>query len=138
LTLDKALEKASEEGLDLVEVSIKDGVSICKLMDYNKFLYEQNKKEKQAKVKSGSMKEIRFRYNIADHDLKIRANKARNMLEDGHKVKVNLMYSGRAISRIREGKEIIDKFLQFLDLEVQILKEPKIEGNNYSMTLGYK
>lgn len=107
-------------------------------MDYNKFVYEQNKKEKQAKVKNGSLKEIKFRNNIADHDLKIRANKARELLEKGNKVKVNLMYRGREISRIREGKEIIDKFLQFLDIEVQILKEPKIEGNNYSMTLGHR
>lgn len=134
-TLTEALKIANDEGLDLVEMSTNEDTSICKIMDYNKHLYEVTKKIKQIKNKNDIVKEIKFNNNIADHDLKIKAKKAEEILNQGYKVKIAVNYKGRERSRITEGKSILEKCLVYINnnIETTITKNPKIEGSSYNL-----
>ena len=110
MSLTEALNVAEEEGMDLVEMSDNNGVSICKLMNYSKFLYEQKKSKKVQK--KAVLKEIKMGCNIADHDIKVSAKKALNILNDGDKIKVMVIFKGRQVMFANEqGQEILEKFL---------------------------
>lgn len=138
VSLDTALNIAYESGLDLVEMNSKDGLSICKLMNYSKYLYEQKKSKK--KVKKSALKDIKFGCNIADHDLKISAKKAMNILNEGDKVRVLVVFRGRqAMFADSQGKPILDRFLTFFEEDsVVVTKPPKLEGTMYSMCIEKK
>lgn len=131
MSLDVALKEADE--LDLVEMSVQNGISICKVMDYRKFIYDQKKKGKQVKQKE--LKEIKIRPNIEIHDLKIKAKKASELLNEGHKVKLSVIYRGRERSQINNGIEIVKNFVDNLSTTINTTKEPKIEGNAYTLIL---
>lgn len=135
MSLEAALEIAYNEDLDLVEMSDNNGVSICKLMNYSKFLYEQKKSKKVQK--KANLKEIKMGCNIADHDIKVSAKKALNILNEGDKLKVMVIFKGRQVMLANEmGKEILDKFLMaFENGFLTITKAPKLEGNMYSMQI---
>lgn len=133
VSLKEALSVANEENLDLVLMSKSDEVGICRVVDYSKFLYEMKKSKKPQK--SQSLKELRFKSHIADHDLQIFANKAKKILSDGDKLKVVVTYQGRDITNISNGKGILEKFIDFLGLSVNITQKPKIEGKQYIMQL---
>ena len=114
MSLSEALNVAEEEGMDLVEMSDNNGVSICKLMNYSKFLYEQKKAKKVQK--KAVLKEIKMGCNIADHDIKVSAKKALNILNDGDKIKVMVIFKGRQVMFANEqGKEILEKFLDYFE-----------------------
>lgn len=130
-----ALRVADEEGLDLVEVSVEGNVSICKLMNYSKYLFEQKKKEKSNQSKKEVTKEIKFGATIAEHDLKIKAKSALINLENGCKIKVIVMFKGREVNRIEDGKLLLEKFYSVLPENIIISKPPTREGNNYTMEL---
>lgn len=137
ITLEEALDKSYDEGLDLVEMSEKDGISICKIMNYQKYQYEQKKAKKQ-QTKKVSQKEIKFGCMIADHDLEVYANKAKKILNEGDKVKVIVLFRGRQMGfASSEGPKILEKFNSFLG-DVVISKQPKLEGNLYSMVVEKK
>lgn len=135
MSLDSALDIAEEEDMDLVEMSDNNGVSICKLMNYSKYLYEQKKAKKPQK--KASLKEIKFGCNIADHDIKVSAKKALNILNDGDKVKVGVIFKGRQMAFANDlGIEVLEKFLNcFEEGFVTVTKQPKLEGNMYSMQI---
>ena len=135
LTLSEGLTKAEEIGLDLVEVSQKGEVSICKLMNYSKFIYSQKKLQKANASKKEVTKEIKCNPQIADHDLGIKAKSALNNLEKGNKVKVLVVFKGREVSRIDIGLVILEKFLTFLPNSIVVTKAPFKEGRNYVMEL---
>lgn len=138
--LDKndAINIALDNGLNLVEMSESDGVSICKVMDYNKYLYEQKKAKKV--VKQAILKDIKFGCNIADHDLKISAKKALNILNEGNKVRVLIVFKGRQIVLAHTlGQELLDKFISYLEPDViNITRSSKLEGNMVSMIIEKK
>lgn len=138
--LDKndAINIALDNGLNLVEMSESDGVSICKVMDYNKYLYEQKKAKKV--VKQAILKDIKFGCNIADHDLKISAKKALNILNEGNKVRVLIVFKGRQIALAHTlGQELLDKFTSYLEPDViNITRSSKLEGNMVSMIIEKK
>jgi len=96
-----AQKMAQEQGLDLVEISPQADPPVCKIIDYNKFLYEKKKKEKEMKAKSkvSEVKEIRFTPNTDDHDFDFKSKHAQNFLKDGNKVKAYVQFKGRAISQ---------------------------------------
>lgn len=135
MSLTEALNVAEEEGMDLVEMSDNNGVSICKLMNYSKFLYEQKKSKKVQK--KAVLKEIKMGCNIADHDIKVSAKKALNILNDGDKIKVMVIFKGRQIMFANEqGQEILEKFLNYFEEGfVAVTKNIKLEGNMVTMQI---
>ena len=135
MSLTEALNVAEEEGMDLVEMSDNNGVSICKLMNYSKFLYEQKKSKKFQK--KAVLKEIKMGCNIADHDIKVSAKKALNILNDGDKIKVMVIFKGRQVMFANEqGQEILEKFLNYFEEGfVVVTKNIKLEGNMVTMQI---
>ena len=135
MSFNDALNIAYDEGMDLVEMSDNNGISICKLMNYSKFLYEQKKSKKVQK--KAVLKEIKMGCNIADHDIKVSAKKALNILNDGDKIKGMVVFKGRQIVFANEqGKEIFEKFLNSFDEGfVSVTKPAKLEGNMYTMQI---
>jgi translation initiation factor IF-3 len=135
MSLTDAFNIAEDEGMDLVEMSDNNGVSICKLMNYSKFLYEQKKAKKVQK--KAVLKEIKMGCNIADHDIKVSAKKALNILNDGDKIKVMVIFKGRQVMFANEqGKEILEKFLDYFeDGFVIVTKNIKLEGNMVTMQI---
>src|SRR6201988_2481527 len=126
----EALKMAQEQQLDLVEISPNADPPVCKIIDYNKFLYDKKKKEKEMKAKSktAEVKEIRFTPNTDDHDFDFKAKHAENFLKDGNKVKAYVQFKGRAIQFQERGQLLLLKFAERL-AEVGILESmPKLEG----------
>lgn len=125
-----ALRIAQEQGLDLVEISPTVDPPVCKVIDYNKFLYDKKKKEKEMKAKSkaSEVKEIRFTPNTDDHDFDFKAKHAESFLKDGNKVKAYVQFKGRAIQFQERGQLLLLKFAERLG-EVGLLESmPKMEG----------
>src|SRR6187549_1199812 len=125
-----ALRMAQEQQLDLVEISPQADPPVCKIIDYNKFLYEKKKKEKEmkAKSKSAEVKEIRFTPGTDDHDFDFKSKHAENFLKEGNKVKAYVQFKGRAIQFQERGQLLLLKFAERL-AEVGTLESmPKLEG----------
>jgi translation initiation factor IF-3 len=121
---------ANEQGLDLVEISPQADPPVCKVIDYNKFLYEKKKREKDMKAKSkvSEVKEIRFTPNTDDHDFDFKSKHALNFLKDGNKVKAYVQFKGRAIMFKERGELLLLKFAERL-VDVGTLESmPKLEG----------
>ncbi len=126
----EAQRMAQDQGLDLVEISPAADPPVCKIIDYNKFLYEKKKKEKEMKAKSkvSEVKEIRFTPNTDDHDFDFKSKHAENFLKDGNKVKAYVQFKGRAIMFKERGELLLLKFAERL-VEVGTLESmPKLEG----------
>src|SRR3982751_456446 len=125
-----ALRMAQEQQLDLVEISPNADPPVCKIIDYNKFLYDKKKKEKEMKSKSkaSEVKEIRFTPGTDDHDFDFKAKHAEKFLKDGNKVKAYVQFKGRAIMFQDRGQLLLLKFAERL-AEVGALESmPKMEG----------
>ena len=112
----QALEKADEAELDLVMISPNAVPPVCKIMDLGKFIYEQSKKEKEAKKnqKVINIKEIRVSLTIEEHDIEIKAKNARKFLEDGDKVKITVRFRGREMELAHRGVKILENFTEKL------------------------
>src|ERR1700704_6910364 len=126
----EALKMAQSLELDLVEISPAAVPPVCKIIDYNKFLYDKKKKDKEMKAKSkvSEVKEIRFTPNTDDHDFDFKAKHAEGFLKDGNKVKAYVQFKGRAIQFQERGQLLLLKFAERLK-EVGILENmPKLEG----------
>ncbi|GIW89543.1 MAG: translation initiation factor IF-3 [Isosphaeraceae bacterium] len=124
----KALEMAREAGLDLVEVAPQERPPVCKIMDYGKFKYEQKKKSAKQKTHQVQVKEIRVRPKTGDEDIRVKVRKAREFLEDKDKVLVNVLFRGRELAHIEEGRKVMDEVLQMLEDVCRIEKAPSMEG----------
>ena len=125
-----AQKLANDRELDLVEISPQADPPVCKVIDYNKFLYEKKKREKDMKAKSkvSEVKEIRFTPNTDDHDFDFKSKHAENFLKDGNKVKAYVQFKGRAIMFKERGELLLLKFAERL-VEVGTLESmPKLEG----------
>src|SRR5215208_1501650 len=126
----EALKIAQEQELDLVEISPQADPPVCKIIDYNKFLYDKKKKDKEikAKAKTTEMKEIRFTPNTDDHDFDFKSKHAEEFLKEGNKVKAYVQFKGRAIQFQDRGQLLLLKFAERL-AEVGVLENmPKMEG----------
>ena len=126
----EALKMAQDQALDLVEISPNADPPVCKIIDYNKFLYEKKRKEKEMKAKSkaSEVKEIRFTPNTDDHDFDFKAKHAEKFLKDGDKVKAYVQFKGRAIQFRERGELLLLKFAERLN-EFGVLEGmPKMEG----------
>jgi translation initiation factor IF-3 len=138
--IQKALELAEQSELDLVEVAPQSAPPVCRIMDYSKFKYDQEKKEREAKKhqKQGKLKEIRFKPNIDDHDYTTKVKQVVGFLSKKDKVKVNMFFRGRQMEHLDLGKKIIDRVIIDTQNAGQIEKEPNLEGRIISMVIGPK
>ena len=128
---------ADEQGLDLVKIAPTSQPPVCKLMDYSKYKYEQNKKEKEMKrnQKVIEIKEVWLSMTIDIGDLNTKANIARKFLKDGNKVKVSIRMRGRQQAYANQGVEVMNKFAEILADVAKVDKQPVTEGRNISMFL---
>ena len=135
-----ALEMAMEQHLDLVEIAPKAKPPVCRIMDYGKYRYEKQKREKEARKKQKviSIKEVKLRPNIEQHDFDVKLKNATRFLADGDKVKVTIMFRGREMSHPEIGKEILAKFADALKDSVTVERDAKLEGRNMIMILAPK
>jgi translation initiation factor IF-3 len=136
MSTDEALDIAYDNGYDLVQVAEKDGVAMCRMMDYSKFLYEQKKNKKQAK--KAVTKEIKFGCMIADHDLGVYAKKASVILKDGDRVQVMIAFKGRMMAYMDSmAEELMQKFVDMLSVNVNVVRPARQEGYNYTATFEF-
>lgn len=131
---------ADEKELDLVMISPTAKPPVCKIMDLGKFIYQQSKKEKEAKKnqKVTVIKEIRCSLTIEENDIKIKAKNARKFLEDGAKVKITVRFKGREAQLGHLGKKILENFVSKLEDVCVVEKPAQQEGKNMSIVLGPK
>ena len=136
-TLREALAIAERLGLDLVEISPQASPPVCKMMNYQKFLYEQKKKAKEIKAKSAKIiiKEIRLGPHTDDHDFEFKVNHAVKFLKEGCKVKVDVFFKGRMIVYKDQGELILLKFATALEEFGKVESMPKLEGKRMIMIL---
>lgn len=134
---EKALEEARKAFLDLVEVAYDNELSICRIMDYGKYKYEQNKKvkDRRKKQKTIQIKEVKLRPATDSHDFQFKATNARKFLEDGQKIKVVLSFRGREMAHPEIGMDVITKFAENLADFSVIERRPYSEGKRIIMTL---
>ena len=127
----EALKMARERGLDLVEISPTADPPVCKITDYGKFLYQQNKKaHEQRKSSRGSqLKEVKFRPATAEHDYQVRKNQIIRFLGDGHKVRAMIFHRGREMAHQEVGRAKMTRLLNEIGEYAQIETMPRMEGN---------
>jgi translation initiation factor IF-3 len=127
-------------GLDLVEISPLENPPVCKVMDYQKFLYEQKRKQKEIKAKSAKVviKEIRLSPQTDEHDLEFKANHAINFLKDGCKVKVDVFFKGRSIVYKDQGELILLKFAKVVEEYGKPEQLPKLDGKRMMIVINPK
>jgi len=136
----EALQLADEMELDLVEISGKSDPPVCKIIDYQKFLYQQKKKQKELKAKSTKIivKELRFGPNTDDHDYNFKLKHAQKFLEDGAKVKAFVFFKGRSIIYSEKGEILLLRFATDLEELGKVEQFPKLEGKRMTMILSPK
>lgn len=134
---DEALAKAAEANLDLVNISPNAAPPVCKIMDFGKYRYEQQKRDKEAKKKQKNMevKEVRLGIFTDVGDLKTKAVTATKFLQGGDKVKVNMRFRGREMGYVEKGKEVMLNFAEMLKEYGNLEKHPQLEGRNMSLTI---
>ncbi|MCM8780482.1 MAG: translation initiation factor IF-3 [Candidatus Omnitrophica bacterium] len=138
--IEKARQIANQCELDLVEVAPQANPPVCRVMDFSKFKYDQEKKEREAKKhqKQIRLKEIRLKPNIDDHDYQIKLKQAIGFLKKKDKVKVSLFFRGRQMEHVELGRKLIDRFIVDTQSDAQIEKEPLLEGKVISLVLAPK
>lgn len=132
-----AIQMAEEQELDLVEISPNAVPPVCKIMDFGKFRYEQQKKEKEAKKKQHTieMKEIRFRPHTDTHDFEFKTKHAHAFLTAGHKVRAYVQFRGRDIIYKDHGMDVLVRFISELEDVCKIDQAPKMEGRRMTTIL---
>jgi len=139
-SIDEALRLADDMELDLVEISPNADPPVCKIVDYQKFLYLQKKKQKEIKAKTSKIvvKEIRFGPNTDEHDYNFKLKHAENFLKDGAKVKAYVFFKGRSILFKEKGEILLLRLAQDLEEVAKVEQLPKLEGKRMIMILAPK
>ncbi|MBE5746047.1 MAG: translation initiation factor IF-3 [Clostridiales bacterium] len=140
MSLESALEIAKNKDLDLVQISPNAVPSVCKVMDYGKYRFDQIKREKEARKKNKAQetKIIQLSLTIGDHDMNYRVKNAKNFLTEGSKVKVNILLKGRQQAYPEQGIEIMKKFASLVGESCNLEKAPSLEGKFINMVLSPK
>lgn len=130
MSIQRALELSNQQELDLVEVAPNVNPPVCRIIDFSKFKYDQEKKEREAKKhqKQGRLKEIRLKPNIDEHDYATKVKQAQTFLKKKDKVKINLFFRGRQMEHLDLGRKILDKFIIDTQGDGHVEKEPSMEG----------
>ncbi len=136
----EALRIAEEKELDLVLVSDKADPPVCRIMDYGKYKFEQEKKAREARKKqhTADVKEVKMRYKIEEHDYQVRVNQAVRFLEDGDKVKATITFRGREIQHSDLAEELLKRMAPDLAELAEVQQAPKREGRNMMILLSPK
>lgn len=140
MSLNEALDLAAQKKLDLVNIAPKAKPPVCKILDYGKYKYELQKKEKEARKKQKTMqvKEIRLSTFIESHDVEVKAKNAAKFLKAGDKVKVSLRFRGRERDYTNKGMEVMQQFAEAVSEVGEVEKKPNFEGRSLIMVLGPK
>lgn len=136
----EAQQLAYEKHLDLVEIAPTAKPPVCRIMDYGKYRYEQQKREKESrkKQKTFDIKEVKLRPGIEEHDFNVKFKNAVRFLEDGDKVKVTIMFRGRELSHPEMGEVLLNKMAAQLKEMAVVERQPKLEGKNMIMIVAPK
>ncbi len=136
----EAQQLAYEKHLDLVEIAPTAKPPVCRIMDYGKYRYEQQKREKESrkKQKTFDIKEVKLRPGIEEHDFNVKFKNAVRFLEDGDKVKVTIMFRGRELSHPELGEVLLNKMAAQLKEMAVVERQPKLEGKNMIMIVAPK
>ena len=136
----EALKKAREKNLDLVEISASANPPVCRIMDYGKYLYQQEKKEREAKKhqKTITVKEVKFRINVDDHDYETKKNHVLRFLDEGDKVKATIFFRGREMTRTSLGRQILERLIKDVEPHSIVEFRPRQEGNTLHAILAPK
>jgi translation initiation factor IF-3 len=138
VTPSRAMEMADEVGLDLVEISPNANPPVCKIMDFGKFKYEQQKKEAEArkKQKTIEIKEVKFRPNTDTNDYDVKMRNVFKFLDNGDKVKVTLRFRGREMAHLNLGRELLERVAADVEGHGKVENMPKMEGRQMIMLIG--
>jgi len=130
-----ALEKAYDKGMDLVEMNATGTPPVCKIMDYGRFRFEREKKEKESRKKQVTveLKEVKFSCRIGQHDFDTKISHALRFLKDGNKVKMTIMFSGREMNNTQMGVKLMEKIAQAVEEYGNVDKKPSLEGRFMTM-----
>ncbi|MCR9148087.1 MAG: translation initiation factor IF-3 [Rhodobacteraceae bacterium] len=138
VTPEKAMELAEQAGLDLVEISPNAAPPVCKIMDYGKYKYEQQKRESEARKKQKivEVKEVKFRPNTDTHDYDVKMRNVMRFLENGDKVKITLRFRGREMAHQDLGRELLHRVAGDVEGVGKVENMPKMEGRQMIMIIG--
>ena len=139
-SIERALSRADDLGLDLVEISPNADPPVCKIVDYQKFLYQLKKKEKEVKANTVKVvvKEIRFGPQTDEHDYNFKLKHARSFIEDGNKVTASVFFRGRSIMFKEQGEELLKRFVDDLEDIAKPDNTPKLEGKRMILNISPK
>lgn len=134
---EEALQMARDRNLDLIQVTEKVEPPVCRIMDYGKYLYREQKKERATRTSQGELKGIRLGFGISQHDLGVRVKQAEKFLKRGHKVRVEMILRGREKALPDFAKEKINQFLKILGeiIQIKIEKELKRDSRGFSVII---
>ena len=135
--IDEALRKADEVGLDLVEMAANSNPPVCKILDYGKlkFLDQKRKADARKKQKTIDVKEIKMRPGIEQHDYDVKMRSMRRFLDDGDKVKVTLRFRGRELAHQELGMRVLERVQTDLEEDSKVEQFPKMEGRQMTMVI---
>lgn len=137
LSISKALLLAQEEGLDLILVNSRSTPPVCRILDYGKYKFDQEKRARKTRKKQHivSVKEIKMRYKIETHDYNVRLNQVLRFLEAGNKVKATITFRGREIQHLHLAMKLLNRMSNDLKSIAEVQQRPSREGKNLSMLL---
>ena len=140
MTVQEALKRAEEAGFDLVEVAPTAAPPVCRIIDYSRYKYEQEKREKEARKKQKvvHIKELRLGPKIGEHDYQFKLRYLEDFLKRGDKVKVTMMFRGREMAHIDLGRKILDRLASDISAIGEIEEAPRLEGRIIGMTIRAK
>ena len=140
LSIDEAMNKAQELGLDLVELQPNADPPVCKILDYGKHKYQAQKRANEARKKQKiiEVKEIKLRPNIDQHDYQVKMKAVRKFIDGGDKVKITLRFRGREMAHIELGTDLLSRVQEDIDDFAKIESMPKMEGRQMTMILAPK
>ena len=137
LSVEEAINRAAEAGLDLVEVSPTAKPPVCKFLDYGKYKYEQQKRKNEAKKKQKTIeiKELKFRPNIDQHDYDVKMRNLHRFIDEGDKVKITLRFRGREMAHQELGLEVLNRVRDDIADKAKVEQSPNMEGRQMTMVL---
>ncbi len=137
VSIDEARERATERGMDLVEVAAEARPPVVKMMDYGKYKYEAARAAREARKKQHTIrvKEVKFRPGIEDHDYEFKVGHARRFLEEGNKVKLTMMFRGRQVTQPEIGLQVLSRVMDDLEEIGKVESQPNMEGRVMSMVV---
>jgi translation initiation factor IF-3 len=140
LSLKEAMKIAEEQGLDLVAVAPNSSPPVCRIMNYGKYKYQQNKRVQEAKKHQTiiQVKEVKVRPRTEEHDFQFKLRHVKRFLSEGNKVKISMLFRGREIAHPEFGKDLMNRFLEEAKDLVMVEQAPRMEGRNMVMILAPK